>query len=126
MKKTGNFQSGFKSGFFSSFHGFLTLYHSGAKDVQAMSQKLSINELSAILDRLRQICPSRQCWSCECLQGFLTRLEMDAEDDASALISSLEQPLSDTQSCLECDPCPPAALFAEYIRKSIQNTPLEL
>ena len=43
-----------------------------------MSEPLSTKEVEAMLTALRKVVGREECWSCDCLQGFLVQLEMDA------------------------------------------------
>ena len=74
--------------------------------------------IKQILSRLRDYLPRDECWTCECLQGYLTQLEIDATDPASRkAIEDVRIPNSRLHSCLGCDPCPPADQFALYLQR---------
>jgi hypothetical protein len=60
--------------------------------------------------------PLEECRSCECFLGYLTQLSMDAEEDARELLSPHLSARVKVHGCLGCEPCPPAAAFAEYLR----------
>ncbi len=72
-------------------------------------------EVEALLARLRETVSRPECWSCECLQGFLAQLELDAVEEAGPLPAELRTSPRDTHQCFGCEPCPPADIFAEYL-----------
>ncbi len=74
-------------------------------------------DVAALLKRLEQEEPRRRCWSCECLQGFIAQLELDAADDAKPLLARHKTTPKNIHACLGCEPCPPADLFAEYLMR---------
>ncbi len=81
-----------------------------------MERSPTANDVRTLMERLRQSVHKEECWSCDCLQGFLTQLEMDAAQDVTSLTASLKVMQDEMHGCLGCCPCPPGALFAEYIR----------
>jgi len=87
-----------------------------------MSEPLSTEEVEAMLTALRKAVGREECWSCDCLQGFLIQLEMDAEPSAAELTEPLKVPSAQMHGCLGCDPCPPGAAFADYLRGMNQST----
>jgi hypothetical protein len=70
-------------------------------------------EIATLLKKL----PRKECRTCDCLQGFLTQLEIDAQEDISDITEPLKVPGKKMHGCLGCDPCPPGATFSKYIRK---------
>ena len=42
-------------------------------------------------------------------------MEMDTKEDVSNILSLLKTPGEDVHGCLDCDPCPPADLYAKYV-----------
>jgi len=86
-----------------------------------MSRSLSAEDVEGLLAVLRKVTRREECWRCDCLQGFLTQLEMDAEPSAVALIEPLKVPSTRMHGCLGCDPCPPGAAFADYLRKQSKS-----
>jgi hypothetical protein len=56
-----------------------------------------------------------ECWSCECLQGFLAQMERDAVSEAQPPVARYKVRPADIRACTGCEPCPPAAIFAEYL-----------
>jgi hypothetical protein len=80
-----------------------------------MSKPLTLIEAKAYLDRLKTSVAKKECWSCDCMQGLLTQLELDCPQ-ATELVDPLKVPARQMHSCLGCEPCPPGAVFAEYLR----------
>ena len=79
--------------------------------------KLTEKEVEALLTRLRKEMSRPECWSCECLQGFLAQLELDAAEEARPLLARSQNVSPGDTSCLGCEPCPPANIFAEYLMR---------
>lgn len=79
------------------------------------------DDVRGILEELKSSVPKEECWSCDCLQGLLTQLELDAREDVSDLTGSLKVPRDEMHGCLGCDPCPPGSLFAEHIRSGTEK-----
>jgi hypothetical protein len=76
---------------------------------------LTKTDIEAFLERLCKEISRPECWSCECTQGFLAQLELDASDDAKPLLTERRTSPRETHRCLGCEPCPTAAIFAEYL-----------
>ena len=68
---------------------------------------------------LAQCMEKPQCRTCECLQGFLTRLMLDADETIAELLSPWRVAPADMRSCRGCGPCSPAALFVDYLREGV-------
>ncbi len=80
-----------------------------------MERKLGQCDVKSIVGRLET--PKQEvCWSCECMQGLLTQLQLDGDQEATAFIGSLTVPSASLFGCLGCDPCPPADEYAQYVR----------
>ena len=77
----------------------------------------SSERVGEILDELLDSMVRQECRSCECLQGLLVRMEIDAGEEKTPQVKELEVPRSMLHSCLGCDPCPPAALLARYLNR---------
>ncbi|MFH0910901.1 MAG: arsenite methyltransferase [Planctomycetota bacterium] len=80
-----------------------------------MSKVPSSIEAQASVGRLKKSVTRNECLSCDCLQGFLTQIELDFPELAEA-IEPMKVPAGDMHGCLGCDPCPPGDLFAQYLR----------
>ena len=50
--------------------------------------RLTVEDVQPVLERLREELPRDECRTCDCLQGFLTQLELDADDDTQAKLAS--------------------------------------
>ncbi len=77
---------------------------------------LTINQVQEIVNELENSVAHPECLTCECFQGLLTQLELDSPEDISNLTSNLKISNKKMHGCLGCDPCPPGALFAEYLK----------
>jgi hypothetical protein len=86
-----------------------------------MEHKLTRSEVAARVGETTASLPRQECKTCDCFQGFLTQLELDSRDDVSNLTAPWKVKRDEMHGCLGCDPCPPAAAFAEYL-KEIQKT----
>ncbi len=86
-----------------------------------MARGPTAENVKAVLDKLKQAVTREECRSCDCLQGLITQLELDAGEDVSHLTTPLKVDRDKLHGCLGCDPCPPGALFAEYIRHQRKN-----
>jgi hypothetical protein len=80
-----------------------------------MKRKPSADEVKTLLQALRASVPRAECWSCDCLQGLVVQLGLDAGDDVTHLTHPLRVPRSQMHGCLGCVPCPPASAFAKYL-----------
>ena len=83
--------------------------------VDGRQAKVSKEEADGLLTQLKETVPRRECWSCECLQGFIAQLELDAAEPAKPLLEQYKAEPSQVCDCLRCEPCAPAELFAEYL-----------
>lgn len=77
---------------------------------------LPLDEVKVLLERLEQVATREACWSCECLQGFITQLELDATEDVRSLLQTYEVREEHLHGGLGCQPCPPADVFSQYLR----------
>lgn len=82
--------------------------------------KLTQDEVQKFLASAAELFPHDECLSCECFLGYVTRLRMDSGADSQDLIAKYQVERNSMHSCLGCDPCPPADLYAEYDRKRRQ------
>jgi hypothetical protein len=88
-----------------------------------MDRKLSFDDVKNILEKLKESVIGPECWSCDCFQGFLTELELDARNDVTELTDPLIVPTSEMHGWLACDPCPPGEEFSKYIQENQNKTP---
>ncbi len=78
---------------------------------------LTVGDVEALLARLRKETPRRECRSCECLQGFLAQMQRDAPEEAKHLPAQRKVLPKSIHASLNCVPCPPAQIFAEYLMR---------
>ncbi len=81
-----------------------------------MTASLPPSEAERWINRLRQSAAKTECWSCECLQALLTQVERDCPEVA-ATVGPMKVASKGMHHCLGCEPCPPADVFAEYLRR---------
>lgn len=81
-----------------------------------MRQSLTRQEVKALIDRARASFPHDACLTCECFLGYVAQLGLDADAEVTSLLAEMGIERKRTHSCLGCEPCPPADLFAEYLR----------
>ena len=62
--------------------------------------------------------PRDECRTCDCFQGYLTQLEIDATEDVSDIVGPFKVTNEEMHACLGCDPCPPGTTFSEHLKKS--------
>lgn len=75
-----------------------------------------MNKIEGFCKKIEEFAVKHDCWTCDCLQGFITQLLIDLEQEN---VAELKKLLKDTQflhSCLGCDPCPPGELYSKYLR----------
>jgi hypothetical protein len=92
------------------------------KKIMPMERDLTAKEVKALLARLKESVEKEECWSCDCLQGLLTQIELDATGDITHLTAPFVVPNEKMHPCLGCEPCPPGAIFADYIRSKKNQT----
>ncbi len=83
-----------------------------------MNQRSTPTQIRKLLLELQQQAQSigMTCRTCDCYQGFVTQLELEAGADAAGVAAGLKVPADQMHGCLGCDPCPPADAFAAYLR----------
>jgi hypothetical protein len=79
-----------------------------------MTNHLTAVEVGSILKWLTSALPHAACQTCECFQGFLVQLLIDADQEAARLIASHRVERGAMHGCLGCDPCPPGDQYADY------------
>lgn len=82
-----------------------------------MARELTRADVQEALARLVAVAGRPGCWSCECLQGLVTQLEMDAAEDVTDLTAPAKARITRMHGCLGCRPCPPGRLFTEYLQR---------
>jgi hypothetical protein len=78
-----------------------------------MKRKITHKEVVKILGDLKDSLPRVECQTCECYQGFLVQLEIEALEIIKDLTDPLKVNSFEMHGCLGCDPCPPAEAFTE-------------
>lgn len=82
-----------------------------------MSKAPTRKEIAAYLHRLRTKVEREECYSCDCLHGFLMQLQLDIDEDMGDLFDAFAVPRSMLHPCMGCVPCFPGELYSEYILK---------
>jgi hypothetical protein len=85
------------------------------------NKRLTKAEVQVLLARLEAQVERPECWSCECLQGFIAQLALDARDEAKPLPARYKRTPREVQRCRGCEPCAPAEIFAEYLVRRREN-----
>ena len=71
-----------------------------------------------MLDELAQSLEKDECRTCECLQGYLAQLGLDAAEDAAAPLDAWKVTPDAMHECLGCFPCIPGKIHTTYLRKA--------
>ncbi len=85
--------------------------------------RLTEAQIRQILEQLKTRVDKDSCWTCSCLQGFITQLELDADPAAHHLLTPYKVSRDDMHACLGCDPCVPGELHANMIWLMLENEP---
>ncbi len=80
-----------------------------------------MNQIDKYCKRIRRSAIKNDCWTCDCLQGFITQLSIDLEKEGVAELKKLIKERKLLHSCLGCDPCPPGELFTKYLKNKKCN-----
>ena len=88
-----------------------------------MQPRLAAEQAKRLLEELKRAVAKEDCWSCDCLQGFIAQLVLDAVEGVTKLTGPLRVPTAGMHGCLGCDPCPPAAAYAAYLGQSRDAAP---
>ncbi len=86
------------------------------------AKRLTKEEVQVLLERLNEKEPRAECWQCECLQGFIAQLELDATEDARPLLTKYKVTPRGIRASSGCEPCPPADIFAEYLMRKREKS----
>lgn len=84
--------------------------------------KKSIDQISKIIHKAESSFRHEECATCECYLGFLTQLEIDADQEGRLFLKDYMPPREEIHACLGCDPCPPGILYTDYLRKKAAGT----
>ena len=85
--------------------------------------KLKGNALQELLTQVGGSFPLGMCNTCECFLGNLAQLRIDSDLADKDLFLPYKVDRKEMHKCLGCDPCPPGALYAEYMK---QQNPITL
>jgi hypothetical protein len=83
---------------------------------------LSIDQIKELVAKAENSFRHEECATCECYLGFITQLEIDADQEGQKHLKEYYQPLDEVHACLGCDPCSPGILYADYLRKKSTGT----
>jgi hypothetical protein len=78
-----------------------------------MKRMITHKEALKIIGDLKGSLPRDECRTCECYQGFLVQIGIEASEDIRDLTDPLKVKTFEMHGCLGCDPCPPADAFME-------------
>ena len=81
-----------------------------------MKNQLCYEDVNLYIEDAIQAFPHEACETCECYLGYLAQLFLDAVDEGRDLIAAHQVGRTQIHTCLGCDPCPPAELFAAYLK----------
>ena len=79
-------------------------------------KSLTAGQVRTLLSQLESAALQEACWSCECLQGYITQLELDAVEEARFLLETYEVRPERLHGCLGCEPCMPAEVFTALLK----------
>ena len=79
-------------------------------------KSLTTGQVRKLMGQLELAATREACWSCECLQGFITQIELDALEEAKLLLETYEVRPERLHGCLGCESCPPAEVFASLLK----------
>jgi len=82
-----------------------------------MTESRTRQGVRTLLDRARKSFPRDACLTCECFLGYVVQLGIEAGQEVESVLVEMGIERRATHSCLGSDPCPPADLFAEYLRE---------
>jgi len=78
-----------------------------------MPKQISNDEAKNLVETIKTSMIRHECRDCECLQGVLVQIEINAEKDVTDWAGQLKVPPARMHSCLGCDPCPFAEIFTD-------------
>jgi len=81
-----------------------------------MKNQLHFKDVKLHIESAIEAFPHEACETCECYLGYLAQLSLDAAAEGRALITAQQVERTQIHTCLGCDPCPPADLFAAYLK----------
>jgi hypothetical protein len=87
-----------------------------------MARSLTRQEAKSLLEHAQGSFPHDACLTCECFLGYAAQIAIDAGVDLGSLLAEMGIDRKRTHSCLGCEPCPPADLFANYQQVPVQRS----
>lgn len=78
---------------------------------------MGAGELERMASELAESMAKPHCRACRCLQDFLTRLMRDADGRVAEMLSPWRVDRAKMHRRGTCESCPPADLFAEYLKE---------
>ena len=81
--------------------------------------KLNRTEVQKLIDEVLLKMPHDDCRTCDCFLGFIAQLELDSQEDVSGITNPLKALREEIHGCLGCNPCPPAEVHSNYIRRKL-------
>lgn len=78
---------------------------------------LPIDQIKELVTKAETSFRHDECATCECYLGYITQLEIDADQEGRQFLKETMPPREEIHSCLGCDPCPPGILYSDYLRK---------
>ncbi|MGE5378941.1 MAG: hypothetical protein ACM3XO_28120 [Bacteroidota bacterium] len=88
--------------------------------------KLGRTQLQDLIQQGEDAIAHGTCYTCECFLGYLAQLRIDSEPADQDLFVPFKVDRSEMHRCIGCDPCPPADVYAEYIKKKQNPTLIQL
>ena len=79
-------------------------------------KSLTAGQVRHLLGQLELAATREACWSCECLQGYIKQLGLDAAEEAKSLLQTYEVRPERLHGSLGCEPCPPADVFTAHLK----------
>jgi hypothetical protein len=76
--------------------------------------------LPDLFSRLEVWFDDERCRTCDCLQGALTQVELEGNDQLREKAARHMVSKDEMHPCLGCKPCPPAELWIRYLSFSSQ------
>lgn len=82
-----------------------------------MEEGLSLTEVKKLINKAEEAFRHQDCDTCECYLGYLTQLEIDANQEGQQYLQEYVPDKNQIHYCLGCDPCSPGILYSNYLRK---------
>lgn len=83
--------------------------------ISPLNAALTVEEVRDRLDALEASAAHAECPTCECYQGYLAQLVIDASAAAAGEATKGRLSPQEMHGCLGCDPCPPGDAFTGYL-----------